>query len=193
MSLTVSAAIATRRAVRKYTADDIAPEVLDRIVSQALEAPSAFNAQARDLVVVRDPAVKQGLFEASGQQQFLDAPVPLIAVGRANVLPDDAEEILPAPVIDIVKNFNGAKNPQELREAALRDAMLVASFALVAATAEGLATSPTTGWDEEKVKAAIGLEGREDRAIALVIAMGYGDEKPAHPGRSTSRRINDRY
>ena len=71
--------------------------------------------------------------------------------------------------------------------------MRLPGFLLVAAQAEGLATSPTTGWDEEKVKEAIGIGGRSDRSIALVVAAGYPDETPAHPGRAANRRVDDRY
>ena len=60
---------------------------------------------------------------------------------------------------------------------------------MLAAQAEGLATSPTTGWDEEKVKEAIGLGGRDDRAIGLVTAVGYPAEFPAHPGRAADRLV----
>ncbi|HIW95126.1 MAG TPA: nitroreductase family protein [Candidatus Corynebacterium gallistercoris] len=191
--LSVQEAIDSRRAVRKYTDQDVSDEVLDRIVRSALEAPSAFNAQMRDLVVVRDPKVKQGLYEASGQQQFLDAPVVFVAVGRTEILPDDANEVLGEQLAGYVRGFQEKKTQQGLREAGLRDAMLVAGFLLLAAQAEGLATSPTTGWDEEGVKKAIGLKGREDRSIALVVAMGYADESPAHPGRVAERRVNDSF
>ena len=47
--------------------------------------------------------------------------------------------------------------------------------------------------DREKVKEAIGLGGRSDRSIALVVAAGYPDETPAHPGRAANRRVDDRY
>lgn len=193
MSLSVSDAIAGRRATRKYEQRDIPAEVLDRVVSQALDAPSAFNLQLRDLVVVRDPQVKQALFEASNQRQFIDAPVVLVSVARAEVFPEDVDEILPPERQGYVAAFQERKTPAQLREAALKDAMLVSGFALLAAQAEGLATSPTTGWDEEKVKAAIGLGGREDRAIGLVIALGYPAEFPQYPGRAASRRVDDHY
>ena len=71
--------------------------------------------------------------------------------------------------------------------------MLVAGFLLLAAQEQGLSTSPTTGWNEDGVKKAIGLEGRDDRSIALVIAAGYADEDPEHPGRAISRRVDDKY
>ena len=193
MSLPVSEAIAHRRAVRQYTSDPVPDEVLDRVVSQALEAPSAFNLQARDLVVVREQAVKQALFDASGQPQILSAPVVLVAVGRTNMLVEDSDSIVPPERLPMIEGFVSRKTASQRREDGVRDAMLVASFALLAATAEGLATSPMSGWDEEKVKAAIGVQNHDDYVVALVIAMGYGAESPAHPGRVASRRVNDTF
>lgn len=193
MSLTVTEAISTRRATRQYTDQAIPAEVLDRVVENALEAPSAFNAQMRDLVVVQDQAVKQAIFDASGQQQFLDAPVVFVVVGRSEVVPDDAEEVLGAELTEKVRGFNGSASPEKLREIGIRDAMLVAGFLLLAAQEQGLATSPTTGWNEEGVKKAIGLEGRDDRSIALVVAAGYANEEPAHPGRAVNRRVTNHY
>lgn len=193
MALTVSEAIAQRRATRQYKDAPIPDETLDLIVNNALEAPSAFNAQMRDLVVVRDQAVKQAIFDASGQQQFLDAPVVFVVVGRSEVVPEDAEEILGAELTEKVRGFNGSASAAKLREIGIRDAMLVAGFLLLAAQEQGLSTSPTTGWNEDGVKKAIGLEGRDDRSIALVIAAGYADEDPEHPGRAMSRRVDDKY
>lgn len=193
MALTVSEAIAQRRATRQYKDAPIPDETLDLIVNNALEAPSAFNAQMRDLVVVRDQAVKQAIFDASGQQQFLDAPVVFVVVGRSEVVPEDAEEILGVELTEKVRGFNGSASAAKLREIGIRDAMLVAGFLLLAAQEQGLSTSPTTGWNEDGVKKAIGLEGRDDRSIALVIAAGYADEDPEHPGRAISRRVDDKY
>ncbi|OFM60271.1 dehydrogenase [Corynebacterium sp. HMSC058E07] len=193
MALTVSEAIAQRRATRQYKDAPIPDETLDLIVNNALEAPSAFNAQMRDLVVVRDQAVKQAIFYASGQQQFLDAPVVFVVVGRSEVVPEDAEEILGAELTEKVRGFNGSASAAKLREIGIRDAMLVAGFLLLAAQEQGLSTSPTTGWNEDGVKKAIGLEARDDRSIALVIAAGYADEHPEHPGRAINRRVDDKY
>lgn len=193
MALTVSEAIAQRRATRQYKDAPIPDETLDLIVNNALEAPSAFNAQMRDLVVVRDQAVKQAIFDASGQQQFFDAPVVFVVVGRSEVVPEDAEEILGAELTEKVRGFNGSASAAKLREIGIRDAMLVAGFLLLAAQEQGLSTSPTTGWNEDGVKKAIGLEARDDRSIALVIAAGYADEHPEHPGRAINRRVDDKY
>lgn len=193
MTLTVTEAISNRRATRKYKNKSIPVELLNRVVDNALEAPSAFNAQMRDLVVIQDEAVKQAIFDASGQQQFLDAPVVFVVVGRSEVVPEDAEEVLGAELTEKVRGFNGSASAAKLREIGIRDAMLVAGFLLLAAQEQGLATSPTTGWNEEGVKKAIGLESRDDRSIALVVAAGYADEEPVHPGRAENRRVDNHY
>lgn len=193
MSLIVEEAIRSRRATRKYTDEPIPAEVIDRITELALEAPSAFNAQLRDLVVVSDPAVKQKLFDASHQQQFLDAPVVFVTVARAESNPSDLDEILGAERASHIAGYISGRAPEVAREAALKDALLVSGFLLLAAQSEGLGTSPTTGWDEEKIKEAIGLGGHDDRAIGLVIAAGYPAEHPEHPGRAANRRVDNSY
>lgn len=188
----VSGVIAGRRAVRKYTDQPVPDAVIDQIVHDALEAPTAFNAQRAHLVVVRDQKVKDGLFAASNQPQLRDAPVVLVAVADAFV-PEDLEDVLGQERGGWVRGVLESLPEAVLRETAMKDAMLVASFALVSAAAHGLGTSPTTGWDEKKVLSAIGLDDATDRSVGLVIAMGYPDEKPAHPGRVADRRVDDSF
>lgn len=107
--------------------------------------------------------------------------------------PEDLEEILGTERAERVAGFISGRSIQQAREATLRDASLAAAFLILAAQAEGLSTSPTTGWDEKKVKEAIGIGGRDDRAIALVIAAGFPNEQPEHPGRLQNRRIDNSY
>ena len=192
MTLNVSDAIKNRRATRKYTDQEVTDEVLDRVVNLALEAPTAFNAQRADLVVVRDQAVKDAIFAASGQTQHRDAPVVLVTIARIGK-PTDLTEILGPDRAGYVENFFGGLDAAQLRETAMKDAMLVSGFALLAAQNEGLGTSPTTGWDEAGVLKAVGLEGSTDHGVAMVISLGYPAEHPAHPGRQANRRVNDTY
>lgn len=189
-------AIAARRATREYDARPIAEEQLDRIVGAALEAPSAFNLQLRDVVVVRDAEVKNKLTETSGQPQFAAADTVLVFVTREEAIPADAAEILPASYLERVSGMKAELPAPVLREMAMKDTMLAAGFALAAAAVEGIATSPTTGWDEATVKELIGLGGVADRGVALVVAMGnpVKDAQPAaHPGRQATRRVNESY
>ena len=193
MTLNVSDAIKNRRATRKYTDQEVTDEVLDRVVNLALEAPTAFNAQRADLVVVRDQAVKDAIFAASGQSQHRDAPVVLVTIARTGK-PTDLTEILgPDRAAYADENFFGVLDAAGLRETAMKDAMLVSGFALLAAQNEGLGTSPTTPLNEAGVLKAVGLEGSTDHGVAMLISLGYPAEHPAHPGRQANRRVNDTY
>ena len=192
MTLNVSDAIKNRRATRKYTDQEVTDEVLDRVVNLALEAPTAFNAQRADLVVVRDQTVKDAIFAASGQTQHRDAPVVLVTIARIGK-PTDLTEILGPDRAGYVEKFFGGLDAAQLRETALKDAMLVSGFALLAAQNEGLGTSPTTPLNEAGVLKAVGLEGSTDHGVAMVISLGYPAEHPAHPGRQANRRVNDTY
>ncbi|MEV0735156.1 nitroreductase family protein [Streptomyces sp. NPDC050549] len=69
------------------------------------------------------------------------------------------------------------------REYAVKDAMIAASFLMVAAEAAGLATSPMNGWDEDAVKKAVGIDGRDDLHIALLVPLGHPAESRRHSGR----------
>jgi nitroreductase len=75
-----------------------------------------------------------------------------------------------------------------LREYAVKDAMIAASFVMLGATEMGLATSPMNGWDEAEVKKVIGIGDRDDLAVALLVAVGYPAEERLHPGRRAMER-----
>ena len=116
----------------------------------------------------------------------------LVTIARTGK-PTDLTEILGPDRAGYVEKFFGGLDAAQLRETALKDAMLVSGFALLAAQNEGLGTSPTTPLNEAGVLKAVGLEGSTDHGVAMVISLGYPAEHPAHPGRQANRRVNDTY
>ncbi len=75
-----------------------------------------------------------------------------------------------------------------LRDDAVKDAVIAATYTMLAATELGLAASPVNGWDEDRVKKAIGIEDRDDLASALLMSVGYPAARRAHSGRRPVRR-----
>jgi nitroreductase len=69
------------------------------------------------------------------------------------------------------------------REYAIKDAIIAATHAMLAAESLGLSTCMMNGWSEAKVKAVIGAENDPDIAIALVLPIGYAAEPRKNPGR----------
>ncbi|MBL1078015.1 nitroreductase family protein [Nocardia sp. 2] len=208
--MSVAEAINTRRTVRHYRPDPVPADLLDTLLALAVQAPSSWNLQDRSIVAVTDPAVREGLTWATGgQPQPQEAPVMLVFVAEPQSWRTDRSDIIAqgrdtgAWTEAFATHFAAASAEFQqslderglLREYAVKNAMIAASFTMLAATELGLATSPMNGWDEAKVKKVIGIEDREDLAIALLMSVGYAAEQRIHPGRRPPARTvhRDRY
>ncbi|MFD9367800.1 nitroreductase family protein [Streptomyces sp. NPDC060020] len=201
--MSVAEAIRSRRTVRHYLPDPIPDTTLDALLGLAVEAPTSWNLQDRSIVAVSGAEGRAGLAWATGgQPQPQEAPVVLVFVAEPESWRDDHSDVYEqarcggAWSDEFVAMFSAASRAfQEdldqrglLREYAVKDAMIAASFVMLAATEMGLATSPMNGWDEEKVKEVIGIGGRDDLAIALLVSVGYPAEDRPHPGRRARER-----
>lgn len=201
--LSVADAIRARRTVRHYLPDPIPQAVLSSLLELAVEAPTSWNLQDRSIVVVAGDEGREGLAWATGgQPQPQEAPVVLVFVAEPQSWRDDHSDVYDqarrdgAWNDDFIAMFSVASTAfQEdldkrglLREYAVKDAMIAASFVMLAATEMGLATSPMNGWDEDRVKQVIGIEDRDDLAIALLVSVGYPAEERRHPGRRALER-----
>ncbi len=66
--------------VRAFRPDPVPEELIQKLLSSAVRAPSAGNLQAWEFVVVREPETKRGLAEAAVRQKFVaEAPVVIVA------------------------------------------------------------------------------------------------------------------
>ncbi|UGY92680.1 nitroreductase family protein [Streptomyces gobiensis] len=196
--LTVPQAIRARRSIRHYLPDPIPVERLTELLDLTLEAPSSWNVQARSVVVVSDQEGRDGLAWATGGQPHpQEAPVTLVFVASSQTWREDLSDVYEQA------RKNGAWNEQFiagfsqasldfhrdleerglLREYAIKDAVIAATYAMVTAASMGLATSPMNGWDECKVKKVIGIEDRDDLHIAMLLPVGKAAEERRHPGR----------
>lgn len=60
--------IFARRSIRAFTQQDVAPELVEKLIAYGNEAPSGGNVKAWRFVVVRDPDRKQAVVEATYQR-----------------------------------------------------------------------------------------------------------------------------
>ncbi|MET9338880.1 nitroreductase family protein [Nonomuraea sp. NPDC003804] len=209
-TMSVADAIRTRRTVRHYRPDPVPRTALDTLLELAVQAPTSWNLQDRSIVVVTDDDGRKGLTWATdGQPQPQEAPVILVFVAEPQAWRDDHSDVYEqargngAWNEEFIAMFSEASRAfQEgldrrglLREYAIKDAMIAASFVMLAATEMGLATSPMNGWDEDRVKKVIGIDDRDDLAIALLVSVGYPAGQPRHPGRRALARnvFHERY
>ncbi len=200
-----------RRANREFLPEALPEDEIAEFLDLVLTAPSAFNMQARAIVRVRDPEVRAAVHEATrGQRQVLEAPLLLAFIAEPDGWEDTFDEVaaqniesglwdgaFAAQKRDRIADFQ--KERRDLgrsREYAIRDAMIAASFAMLAAEARGWATSPMTGFDEAELKRALGAgDSARDVAVALLLAVGRPAGAPRDPGRlPLARRVYvDRY
>jgi nitroreductase len=151
--------IEARRSVRMYRPEPVEEEKLEAILKAANLAPSAGNLQAYEIYLARERAVRVALARAALDQWFVsEAPVALVFCA-------DPERSA------------GRYGRRGARLYAVQDATIACSFAMLAATALGLATVWVGAFDDEGVRRAVGApEGRQPVAI---LPVGYAAERPA--------------
>lgn len=192
--LDVPNAIIQRRSIKTFKTDPIAPELLQQLVELTVAAPSSFNMQGWQIVLVQDQAQKAELAAAAwNQKQIIQAPVTFVFAadpnaGEGDLTPVYEQAIATGAWNEGTVNYFKSAIPQfqagladKRREYAIKDAMIAATHLVLAAESLGLSTCFMNGWIEEQVKAIIGAD--DDLAIAVLVPVGYAAEPRLNPGR----------
>lgn len=156
-------AVKGRRSVRAFKSAPIKEADLKKLLEAAQWAPSAGNCQPLELVVVKDPGVKQGLVRAALGQTFIaEAPV----------------------VIVVCTNLERTSSRYGNRGASLysiQDTAAATQNILLMAHALGYATCWIGAFDE--AEAAKVIKVPEGVRPVAIIPVGKPDEKPSAPRR----------
>jgi nitroreductase len=151
-----------RRSIRSYSANLVDPVALDRILHAVSRAPSAGNLQAYRIFVVRSTPKRRALAVAAGGQEFLaQAPLDLVFFADLN-------------------RSAATYGSRGASLYAVQDATIAATFAVLAATNEGLSTAWVGAFDESAVRAVCGET--KLRPVAIV-PIGHGAEAPSETSR----------
>lgn len=153
-----------RHSIRSFTSASVEPEKLTAILEAANSAPSAGNQQAYEIFLVRDPGRKAELARCCYSQQYV-AEAPEVLVFCSHSL--------------LSAQKYGTRGEQLY---SLQDATIACTYAMLAATAQGLGTVWIGAFKDQAVWETIGSpEGVEPVAI---LPIGY----PAESGNTTPRR-----
>ncbi|MGV0102447.1 nitroreductase family protein [Nostoc sp. DSM 114167] len=194
--LDVPSAIAKRRAIKTFKTDPITPELLKQLVELTVAAPSSYNLQDWQIILVQDEAQKAALSAASfNQQQIVQAPVTFVFAadpnaGEKNLAPILEQGLETGAWNEGTVNYFKTAVPQfqstlgdKRREYAIKDAIIAATHLVLAAESLGLSTCFMNGWIEDRVKQVIGAGDNPDLAIAVLVPVGYAAEPRLNPGR----------
>jgi len=75
--------IKNRRSIREFQAKPISEEIVDKLITALIWAPSAGNLQSRKFYFIFNQKIKEDLAEAALSQSFI-AKAPLVIVGCAD-------------------------------------------------------------------------------------------------------------
>jgi nitroreductase len=138
-------AIASKREVRDYDDRPIGEQAERRILEAGRVAGSSKNRQSRRFVVVRDPALRDEVAESVYASDNVRGAALVVAI------------------------VAGGKGPTSF------DAGRAAQNMMLAASSDGIGSSPNGVADAERLKAAVG-HGDEEKVV-IVLTFGY----PARP------------
>lgn len=153
-----------RQSVRKFTAQQVEEDKLNRILEAVNRAPSAGNLQAYRIFVVKDPKTRQLLAQATGNQECI-AQAPVVLVFCAEPMRSAARY--------------GARGEQLY---CIQDATIACNYAQLAATALGLSTVWIgTVFDPETIRESLSI--KEDLWPIALLPIGYPAEIPKYTSR----------
>lgn len=160
-------AIRSRRSIRSYLNKPVEEEKLAAVLEAARLAPSANNLQNWKFIVVTDPEAKAKVIDAAyGQPCLQQAPVVIVACGLKPGIMTCGQ---PVEAVDV---------------------SIAMSFMLLAAHEQGLGTCWLGYYDQNRMKAALGVP--ESASVVAVTPLGYPAEAPQARPRKSLEAVTSR-
>lgn len=166
----------------KMSEEDIRP-----ILEDVKLAPSAFNLQHTNYIVVLDEEKKEKVREAAyGQYKVHSASAVILVLGDKEAYKNTANlnqgmvdlGIINACELDNIVNENAKfyeeRGQEFMKEEAIRNASLSAMLFMLAAKNRGWDTCPMIGFDQQQMRALFNIP--ETHEIALMITIGKEKE-----------------
>ena len=182
--MNVATAIETRRSIKAYDPKHRMSEAeIERLLSLAILAPTAFNIQNWRFVLVRDPALRGEIRKAAWDQaQVTDASLLIVLCADLKAWEHEPARYwknTPQPVQDFLvpaigQYYQGREQVQ--RDEAMRSCGIVGMTLMLAAKEMGYDSNPMDGFDFDAVAKLIKLPA--DHVISFMLAIGKGTKEP---------------
>ena len=175
-----------RYATKKMDPTKTVPQdKLDRILEAVRLAPTSSGLQPFEVIVVKNPAIRERLREAGyGQGQITDSTALLVFAAWDNytdaridgVLAMNAEQRGPSEALEAyferLKAMYLPRDAQVNFEHAARQAYIGLGLAVTAAAFEEVDATPMEGFEPEKFDEILGLRARGLKSVAI-LPLGY--------------------
>ncbi|MNO48640.1 putative NAD(P)H nitroreductase MhqN [compost metagenome] len=185
--------IKSRRSANKFvTGVEISDKDLDEIFQLAKFAPSAFNLQHTHYMVIREPELKQKVYEAANKQyKILTSSAVIVVLGRLDAYHEVGkinEGLLNLGVInkqefdlevESVTSFYEAGGDAFKRDEAVRNASLSAMQMMLIAKDQGWDTCPMIGFNPEALRNALSIP--ESSIPVMLVSIGKEDTSSQRP------------
>jgi nitroreductase len=191
----------SRRSGHNFDADaDLDDETLEELVRDATLAPSSYNLQPWEFVVVQDDDRLAELVDiAFGQEHIAEAGTAILVAGHTDPKTADRvfEEWVEAGRVDEEtaqgmkeQTVAGYESERAGRDYAVRNASLAAQNLLLSAHARGLTATPMTGFDFEAAAEFADLPEDTIPVVLLAVGPSGGDEPERLPRRSVEEVLH---
>jgi nitroreductase len=171
-------AIKTRRSIRRYKADAVSDDKINKILEAGRWAPSWANSQCWRFVVVRDPKIKAKLVDTLMKIKLPDREIPNPATAAMNTVP-----VVIAVCAEMGKS--GGKGPEgyitDKGDWFMFDTALAVQNMVLAAHAEGLGAVIIGAFDAAQAEKALNVP-KGYRIVAL-FPVGVPDQEGKTPPR----------
>ncbi|MEC0232017.1 nitroreductase family protein [Paenibacillus alba] len=182
-----------RRSANKFIPNiEIPNEDLNDMFTTVKFAPSAFNLQHSHYIVVKDPTVKDAVYNAAYKQyKVQSASAVIVVLGSLDAYQDVAkinEGFLQLGVfskqeydmtVESVTQFYQERGEGFMRDEAIRNASLSAQLFMLAAKEKGWDTCPMIGFDPEMLTQALNIPA--NYVPVLLVALGKEDTEKRRP------------
>lgn len=161
--------ITGRRSIRRYTGQPVPEEMLRDVLSAARWAPSWGNTQCWEIIVVRDPRVREELQTVLSSKNparpaVVAAPLLLAVCGKNRL-----------------SGFYRGSAVTRLGDWKLYDLGLATQNILLAAAAHNLGTVVIDAFDHDRAGLILGMPPGVE--VVTLIPLGFPDHGPAAPER----------
>jgi nicotinate-nucleotide--dimethylbenzimidazole phosphoribosyltransferase len=179
--------IAERRDIRRFRADDVAPEILERVLSAAHRAPSVGLMQPWRMIIVRDPGTRMQVRRLAQRERLRQADT--FDERARHFLDQKIEGIVEAPLGIVVCCDPGDPEATVLGRGTIPETDVYSTACAIenlwlAARAEGLGVGWVSFYRPADLRALLDIP---DRVVPMAyLCVGWPDERPERPGLESS-------